>query len=145
MASGTSLMVQWLKLWAPNAEDVGSIPGGGTKIPHAVWCGPKKKRYGCLLIGRLLSLLEKAMAPHSSTLAWKIPWMEDYSSILAWRIPWTEPGGLQCIGLQRVGHDWMTNWGLFQDLSYPAVSEGEGNGNPLQYSCLENSVGGGAW
>ena len=29
-----------------------------------------------------------------------------HSSILAWRIPWTEePGGLQCIGLQRVGHD----------------------------------------
>ena len=28
------------------------------------------------------------------------------SSILAWRIPWTEePGGLQCIGLQRVGHN----------------------------------------
>ena len=35
---------------------------------------------------------EKAMAPHSSTLAWKIPWTE-------------EPGGLQSIGLLRVGHD----------------------------------------
>ena len=35
---------------------------------------------------------EKAMAPHSSTLAWKIPWTE-------------EPGRLQSIGLQRVGHD----------------------------------------
>ena len=35
---------------------------------------------------------EKAMAPHSSTLAWKIPWME-------------EPGGLQSVGLRRVGHD----------------------------------------
>ena len=35
---------------------------------------------------------EKAMAPHSSTLAWKIPWAE-------------EPGGLQSVGLQRVGHD----------------------------------------
>ena len=32
--------------------------------------------------------------------------MATYSSILAWRIPWTEePGGLQSIGLQRVGHD----------------------------------------
>ena len=37
-------------------------------------------------------LLEKAMAPHSSTLAWKIPWAE-------------EPGGLQSMGLQRVGHN----------------------------------------
>ena len=33
----------------------------------------------------------------------------NYSSILAWRIPWTEePGGLQFMGLQRVGHDWVT-------------------------------------
>ena len=39
-----------------------------------------------------VSLLEKAMAPHSSTLAWKIPWME-------------EPGGLQSMGSLRVGHD----------------------------------------
>ena len=36
--------------------------------------------------------LEKAMAPHSSTLAWKIPWME-------------EPGGLQSMRLLRVGHN----------------------------------------
>ena len=36
--------------------------------------------------------LEKEMAIHSSTLAWKIPWTE-------------EPGGLQSMGLQRVGHD----------------------------------------
>ena len=36
--------------------------------------------------------LEKEMATHSSTLAWKIPWME-------------ELGGLQTMGLQRVGHD----------------------------------------
>ena len=35
---------------------------------------------------------EKAMASHSSTLAWKIPWME-------------EPGRLQSVGLPRVGHD----------------------------------------
>ena len=36
--------------------------------------------------------LEKEMAPHSSTLAWRIPWME-------------EPGGLQSMELQRVRHD----------------------------------------
>ena len=35
---------------------------------------------------------EKAMAPHSSTLAWKMPWME-------------EPGRLQSMGSRRVGHD----------------------------------------
>jgi len=43
---------------------------------------------------------EKAMAPHSSTLAWKIPWME-------------EPGGLQSMGLLRVGYDWATWLSLF--------------------------------
>ena len=40
------------------------------------------------------------MATHSSTLAWKIPWME-------------EPGGLQSTGSLRVGHDWVTSLSLF--------------------------------
>ena len=36
--------------------------------------------------------------------------MTTHSSILAWRIPWTEePGWLQSMGWQRVGHDWLTN------------------------------------
>ena len=68
--------------------------------------------------------LEKAMAPHSSTLAWKIPWME-------------EPGRLQ--SMLRFGHDWVTSLSL--SLSYI----GERNGNPLQWSCLENPRNGGAW
>ena len=45
-------------------------------------------------------------------LSWEDPLVEGtatHSSILAWRIPWTEePGGLQSIGLQRVGHDWVS-------------------------------------
>ena len=74
------------------------------------------------------------MTPHSSTLPWKIPWMEElgrlrsmgsltaftfffhfhalekvmvtHSSALAWRIPgMAEPGGLSSLGLHRVGHD----------------------------------------
>ena len=40
--------------------------------------------------------LEKEMATHCSILAWEIPWME-------------EPGRLQSMGLQRVGHNWATN------------------------------------
>ena len=55
------------KASACNAEDLGLIPG--QEVP-----------------------LEKEMATHSSTLAWKIPWME-------------EPAGLQSMGLQRVGYD----------------------------------------
>ena len=47
------------------------------------------------------------------SLGWEDPLekgMATYSSILARRIPWTEePGGLQSIGLQRVGHNWVTN------------------------------------
>ena len=66
------------------------------------------------------------MAPHSSTLAWKIPWME-------------EPGRLQSMGWLRVRHDWATS------LSLSLSSIGEGNGSPLQCSCLEDPRDGGAW
>ena len=60
------------------------------------------------------------MATHSSTLAWKIPSME-------------EPVRLQSMGLLRVGHDFSLS------------CIGEGNGNPLQCSCLENPGDGRAW
>ena len=43
---------------------------------------------------------EKAMAPHSSTVAWKMPWME-------------EPGRLQSMGSPRVRHNWATSLSLF--------------------------------
>ena len=57
--------------------------------------------------------LETGMATHSSILAWRIPWMED-------------PGGLQSMGLQRVGHNWVTepfhfdfpNFCTFSSLSF---------------------------
>ena len=64
------------------------------------------------------------MAPYFSTLAWRIPWME-------------EPGGLQSMGSLRVGHNWVTSLSLW--------CIGEGNGNPLQCSCLENPRDGAAW
>ena len=66
--------------------------------------------------------MEKAMAPHSSTLAWKIPWTE-------------EPGRLQSMGSRRVRRDRATS----------LSRTGEGNGNPPQCSCLENPRDGGAW
>ena len=114
------------------------------------------------------------MAPHSSTLAWKIPWM-------------VEPGGLQSMGSLGVGHDRATSLSLFTFMQWrrkwqptpvflPGKSHGwrslvgcspwgreeldtnerlhfhfslscigEGNGNPLQCSCLENPRDGGAW
>ena len=42
---GTSLVVQRLRLYTPNAGGVGSIPGQGTKILHATQCGQKKKKH----------------------------------------------------------------------------------------------------
>ena len=84
--------------------------------------------------------------------------MATHSSILAWRIPWTEePGGLQSMGSQRVRHDSSDfpggsdgkasaykagDPGLIPGLGR---SPGEGNGNPLQYSCLENPMDRGTW
>ena len=66
------------------------------------------------------------MAPHSSALAWKIPWME-------------EPGG--CSQWGHGGSD--TTERLHFHFSLSCI--GEGNGNPLQFSCLENPRDGGAW
>ena len=65
------------------------------------------------------------MAPHSTTLAWKTPWME-------------EPGRLQSMGSLRNMIE-----RLHVDFSLSCI--GEGNGNPLQCSCLENPRDGGAW
>ena len=68
-----------------NSGDLGSIPGSGR------------------------SPLEKEVATHSSTLAWRIPCMED-------------PAGPQSMGSQRVGHDWSTSLSLYfpsKDHSYP--------------------------
>ena len=69
--------------------------------------------------------MEKAMAPYSSTLTWKTPWME-------------EPGGLQSMGSLRVGHDWVTSLSLFTSMHWrrkwqptlillPGESQGRGS------------------
>ena len=69
------------------------------------------------------------MAPHSSTLAWKIPWME-------------EPGGLQSTGSQKVGHDWVTSLSLFTFMHWrrkwqptPAFLPGESQGQGSLLGC----------
>ena len=66
------------------------------------------------------------MAPHSSSLAWKIPWTE-------------EPGRLQSMGSLESD----TSERLHFHFSLSCI--GEGNGNPLQCSCLENPRDRGAW
>ena len=57
--------------------------------------------------------LEKEMAIHSSILAWKVPWME-------------EPGKLEPMGSQRVGHDWATSLSFF--LSFMYITTGKIDG-----------------
>ena len=74
-------------------------------------------------------LSEKAIAPHSSTLAWKIPWTE-------------EPGELQSMGSVRVGHDWATSLSLFTFMHWrrkwqptPVFLPGESQGRGSLVGC----------
>ena len=71
----------------------------------------------------------KAMATHSSTLAWKIPWMK-------------EPGRLQSMGSLRVGHDWVTSLSLFTFMHWrrkwqptPVFLPGESQGRGSLVGC----------
>ena len=77
----------------------------------------------------MLTFGEKAMAPYSSTLAWKIPWRE-------------EPGELQSMGSQGVGHDWATSLSLFTFMHWrrkwqtiPVFLHGESQGLQSLVGC----------
>ena len=81
------------------------------------------------LLFNMLSSLEKAMAPHSSTLAWKIPWTK-------------EPGGLQSMGSLGVGHDWATSLSFFIFMHWrrkwqptPVFLPGESQGRRSLVGC----------
>ena len=70
------------------------------------------------------------MAPHSSILAWKIPWME-------------EPGGLQSMGSLRAGHDWAISLSLFTFMHWrrkwqptPVFLPGESQGQGSLVGCV---------
>ena len=71
-------------------------------------------------------LMPRDLTTHSSTLAWKIPWMQ-------------EPGRLQSMGVAK-GQTRLKHLHFHFSLS----CIGEGNGSPLQCSCLENPRDGGA-
>ena len=68
-------------------------------------------------------LLEKEMATHSSVLAWKIPWTE-------------EPGGLQSIESQRVGHDWAPKTFTFTSIKLKKIKTNTGNSLAVQWLGL---------
>ena len=96
------------KIYWNQARSRGVLPGKKAFLSIPVSClwgkyfqPPKVKGLPAMWEIRVQSLgcedpLEKEMATHSSTLAWKIPWTE-------------EPGRLQSMGSQRVGHDWVTS------------------------------------
>ena len=77
--------------------------------------------------------------------------METHSSVLAWRIPGTgEPGGLPLCGRTELDTTEVTAYFFHRKKTNSfkdpvGLYPGEGNGTPLQCSCLENPMGGGAW
>ena len=110
-------------------------------------------------VAQMVNNLPVRQETRVQSLGWEVPLekaMVIHSSILAWRIPWTEkPGGLQSMGLQRVGHDWVTNTHrtskqlncdlisshlgadlLTATLCYPAKKEGR---KSPSYICLLSS------
>ena len=155
MLLGNSLVVQWLGLCTFPVQGLGLIPSRGTKIPQVTWHSQKKikclKReqqieniwgkssrnfkkpnlnllLATIYIG-LHRITEKAMAPYSSTLAWKIPWIE-------------EPGRLQSMGSRRVWHNWATSLLLFTFLHWrrkwqptPVFLPGESQGRGSLVGC----------
>ena len=112
-----------------DAEDSGLIPGSGRYTPSHqtrmifLICirnptiNPQQTR-------RSYSPSPLHSNPHSHTLAAHIQTtkqeeMATHSSILAWRIPWSEePGGLQSMGSQRVGHNWAAEQTHTQEIAW---------------------------
>ena len=83
----------------------------------------------CKIYKEVNSTMEKAMAPHSSTLAWKIPWME-------------ETGRLKSMGSLRVRHNWATSLLLFTFMHWrrkwqptPVFLPGESQGRGSLVGC----------
>ena len=139
------------------------VSEGNTEAPRGIYPALSSRETPCLLNQNFL------LGPPFNGVSlvaqqWRIhlqcgrpgfdPWVEDplekgmatHSNILAWRIPWTEePGGLQSMRSQRVGHDWAHthNGALFINTSCQVQRRKQWP--PLQYSCLENPMDGGAW
>ena len=105
-------------------------------VPLALLCLLQTLKFSANIIIRKfhivpphVSISEKAMAPHSSTLAWKIPWTE-------------EPGGLQSMGSLGVRHNWVTSILLFTFMHWrrkwqptPVFLPGESQGRGSLVGC----------
>ena len=132
----TCLLMQgtWFSPWS------GKIPHATEQLCHKSPCSKVLERQLLKCAGRTTRVPQQEeyygacsdfplMAPHSSTLAWKIPWME-------------EPGRLQSMGLLRVGHDWVTSLSLFTFMHWrrkwqptPMFLPGESQGRGSLVAC----------
>ena len=110
---------QWPRLWNSIVQELYNFSLGHWQVDGfwpLLWAVPGD--------------LEKAMAPHSSTLAWRIPWTDG-------------PGGLQSMGLLGVGHDWATSLSLFTFLHWrrkwqptPVFLPGESQGRGAWWAAI---------
>ena len=104
-----------------------------------------------------LFALEEGMATHSSILAWRIPWTGELGGLVIklcrtlatpWIVAYQPPLSM---GFPRQEYWSELLFPSLGDLLDPGIvpglgrSPGEGNGNPLQYSCLENPMDRGGW
>ena len=107
-------LTQWTWVWANSGREWRTgKPGvlhsmGHKELDMTEWLNNNNMHFGASQNGK-----ESACQCRRCELdprVWKIPWRRKWQPIpviLAWEIPWTEePGGLQSVGLQRVGHNW---------------------------------------
>ena len=120
---GPILKWQWICSVAPIA-----LPEFSQLVSSMDWISLKKIFFKIFWV-YIVTSMEKAMAPHSSTLAWKIPWTE-------------EPGRLSTMGSRRVGHDWATSLSLFPFMHWrrkwkptPVFLPGESQGQGSLVGC----------
>ena len=107
-------MVQWLRLWASNAEGMGSIPGLG--LSSHILSGVAKKI--CFI--------------NTSKYGWRRQWHP--TPVL---LPGKSHGWRSLVGCSPWGH-WRSDTTERLHFHFSLSCTGEGNGNPLQCSCLEN-------
>ena len=122
-------MIQMSIIWIVCPKTEKSIEGLCSNLWPTIKKVLKTEMWMTTFYTDVLFEMQKVIAPHSSTLAWKIPWME-------------EPGRLQSIGSLRVRHDWATSLSLFTFMHRrrkwqptPVFLPGESQGRRSMVGC----------